>query len=219
MSQTKETALKAALEAEVCRVWADTPDGAHDLGHLRRVWHMAQEIAKEDGVAPDREVLMAAAFLHDVINLPKNAPNRSEAAALSARHATGFLAGIGFAAEKLPAVAHAIESHSHSAGVPPQTLEAKLLQDADRLEALGMIGLARWLYVSGSMGTKLLDEADPLAQNRPLNDRAFALDHLEVKLFRIAATMQTAAGRRHAEQRVKIMRDFRADLLAEIGRS
>jgi uncharacterized protein len=211
--------LEVALEAEVRRVWADDSDGAHDLGHLRRVWRMAQDIADEEGLTPERDILMAAAFLHDVINLPKDAPNRAEAAALSARHATNFLTEFGFAAEKLPAVAHAIESHSYSAGVKPQTLEAKLLQDADRLEALGMIGLARWLYVSGSMGTKLLDEADPLAQSRPLNDRAFALDHLEVKLFRIAETMQTAAGRRRAEARVKIMRDFRDNLLAEIGHS
>lgn len=204
--------MQALLEAEVARVWAGSPDGAHDLGHLRRVWANCQKIA---GAGADLVVLEAAAFLHDVINLPKDSPNRSRASDLSAAHATTFLQTTAFNPAKIPAVAHAIAAHSFSAGIAPTTLEAKILQDADRIEALGMIGLARWLYVSGAMGSALFDADDPLAQNRPLDDRKYALDHLEVKLFGLVDSMQTPAGRALARSRTDVMRKFRTDLLAE----
>lgn len=204
--------MQEILETEVARVWAGQSDGAHDLGHLRRVWANCQLIADKSA---DMAVLQAAAFLHDIINVAKDAPNRAEASQLSADHAVRFLEATGFDAVKIPAVAHAIAAHSFSAGITPETLEAKILQDADRIEALGMIGLARWLYVSGAMGTQIFDPEDPMAENRPLDDRRFALDHLEVKLFRLVETMQTEAGRALAQSRADVMLKFREDLLAE----
>lgn len=222
------TEQQAAYEAEVARHWANHPtdqeaghrggqsDGAHDLGHLRRVWRNCQRIAAAEGGA-DTQVLLAAAMFHDVVNLPKDAPNRSDASALSARVAADYLAGSGFPAEKITAVAHAITAHSFSAGIAPQTVEARILQDADRLEALGALGLARMFYVAGALGGGLFDAQDPLAQHRPLDDRAFALDHLEVKLFRIVETMNTAEGRQLAEEGAEWMEAFRARLLREIG--
>ena len=207
---------QAAYEAEVMRHWAGQRDGAHDLGHLRRVWRNCQRIARAEGGA-DLEVLLAAAMFHDVVNLPKDSPDRARAAALSAQVAAEYLAGSGFPQDRIVAVAHAIEAHSFSAGVAPETLEAKILQDADRLEALGALGLARMFCVAGAMGSALFDAEDPLAQNRPLDDRAFALDHLEVKLFPVADAMQTAEGRLLAEEGAEWMQAFRARLLREIG--
>jgi uncharacterized protein len=92
-----------------------------------------------------------------------------------------------------------------------------ILQDADRLEALGAIGLARMFAVSGALGRALFDPVDPLARNRALDDGAFALDHLETKLFRLAATMQTEEGRGMAAERVEFLRAFRSRLLDEIA--
>lgn len=114
-------------------------------------------------------------------------------------------------------MAHAIAAHSFSAGIAPETHEARILQDADRLEALGAIGLARMFAVSGLMGGQLYDPEDPLAQHRPLDDRAYALDHLEVKLFPLVETMQTATGREIAEERADWVAAFRSRLLREIG--
>lgn len=215
----EEAARRQAIyEAEVARLWADAPDGAHDLGHLRRVWANARAIAQAEGGA-DLEILLAAAFLHDAVNLPKSHPDRARASRLSADHAAAFLPGTGFAPEKIAAVAHAIAAHSFSAGIAPETPEARILQDADRLEALGAIGLARMFHVAGQMGAYLFDAEDPLALTRALDDRRFSLDHLEVKLFPVAEAMQTATGRAMAAERAEWMASFRTRLLHEIGGS
>lgn len=210
-----EAALQDACEAELARLWAANADGAHDLGHVRRVLANARRIAQDEGGA-DETVLIPAAILHDAVNLPKDHPDRARASRLSGRVAAEFLATLPFyPAAKIAAVAHAIEAHSFSAAIAPETLEAEILQDADRLEALGAIGLARMFLIAGQMGGALFDPEDPLARNRSLDDRRFALDHLEVKLFPVAATMRTAAGRAMAQERVEWMEAFRARLLRE----
>ena len=91
-----------------------------------------------------------------------------------------------------------------------------ILQDADRLEALGAIGVARCFYTAGQMDAQLFDPADPLAMNRPPNDRQYALDHFQVKLFRLPALMNTRAGKRLAEANAAWMRDFVGKLCREI---
>ena len=203
--------------AHVATVWAAGPnDGAHDLGHLDRVWKNAQAIGLDEGPV-DWPVLEAAVWFHDLVNLPKNSPDRARASTLSAQAAMAFLAADGFPADKLPAVAHAIEAHSFSAGIPPTTPEARILQDADRLEALGALGLARMFLIAGQMGGGMVDMADPMALHRPLDDKAFALDHLQVKLLRLPESMQTRSGRLMAEERAEWMMSFRTRLLAEIG--
>ena len=202
-----------AYEAEVLRQWGGQTDGAHDLGHLRRVWANCQRIAGADA---DMQVLEAAAFFHDLVNLPKSSPDRARASTLSAEAACVWLATTGFPADKLPAVAHAIAAHSFSAGIAPLTLEAKILQDADRLEGLGAIGIARMFHVAGAMGALLFDAEDPMAEARALDDRRFSLDHLETKLFTLPGLMLTQMGRRLAEERVAWMRAFRDRLLDEM---
>lgn len=191
-------------------------DGAHDLGHLRRVWRQAQVLAAAEGGA-DLQVLQVACFLHDLVNLPKNHPNRRRASRLSAEEAVGWLTRHRFPTTKLPAVHHAIVAHSFSAQVDPQTAEARILQDADRLDALGAVGIARMFHVAGVLGGGLFDDADPMALHRGLDDRAFALDHLQVKLFGLVDTMQTATGRAIATERAEWMASFRTRLLSEIA--
>lgn len=216
MTPAETDSRRARYEAEVTRCWAAQPvDGAHDLGHLRRVWANARLIAMD--VPCDAEVLLPAVIFHDLINLPKSHADRSSASRLSAEAACDFLRADGFAAAKLEAVAHAIAAHSFSAGVAPMTPEAQVLQDADRLEALGAIGIARMFHVAGAMGGQLFDAADPMAQRRPLNDRRFALDHIQTKLLRLVDTMQTAPGRAMAEVRADWVLSFRTRLLAELG--
>lgn len=207
---------QAAYEAEVLRNWAGQTDGAHDLGHLRRVWRNCQRIAQMEG-GQDLEILLAAAFFHDVVNLPKTAPNRAEASALSADVAARYLATTDFPAAKIDALRHAITAHSFSANIPCETPEARTLQDADRLEALGAIGLARMFHVAGATGGLLFDATDPMALHRPLDDRRFALDHLEVKLFGLVETFHSETARAIAAERAEWMASFRTRLLHEIG--
>lgn len=207
----------ARYRAHVAAVWAAAPaDGAHDLDHLARVWSNARTIALDEE-AVDLPVLEAAVWFHDLVNLPKSAPDRAQASRLSAELAVAFLRADGMAEDKLASVAHAIEAHSFSAGIAPETLEARILQDADRLEALGAIGIARMFVVAGQMGAGVANSADPMALNRPLDDRRFALDHMETKLLRLPNTMQTRMGRMMAEERAEWMMSFRTRLLHEIG--
>ena len=207
--------MNAAYEAEVLRVWGAAVDGAHDVWHLRRVWALARRIAAIEG--GDLEVIEAACFLHDIVNPPKDDPARAQAAALSAAHAAAFLEGRGMAEEKINTVVHAIEAHSFSAGLRAQSVEAQVVQDADRLEALGALGIARCFNVSGQMNAALFHGGDPLGQSRALDDRAYALDHFEVKLLRVAETLNTATAREMAQERVAFMKSFRDQLVSEIA--
>jgi uncharacterized protein len=189
-------------------------DGAHDLQHLHRVWHSAQQLLRHYPQA-DALVVMVACYLHDLVNLPKNHPERQLASRQAAALAGVRLAEAGFPPERLAAVAHAIEAHSFSAAIVPQTLEARIVQDADRLDALGAIGLARLFYTAGRMGSALAHPDDPGAANRSADDRAYALDHIECKLATLPATMQTEAGRVLANERMEWLREFRARFIEE----
>ncbi|WP_299041304.1 HD domain-containing protein [uncultured Tateyamaria sp.] len=205
--------LQGELEAEVARVWAEQTDGAHDIWHVRRVWASCQRIADALETPTDRQVLMIAAYLHDIINLPKDHPRRTEAAQMSADHAVAWMASRGLQGQE--AVALAILGHSYSAGHPCETLEAQVLQDADRLEALGAIGIARCFVTAGRLGAGIVHGGDPLAEARGLEDQRFALDHFEVKLFGLPETLNTAPARAMAAERMPLMRAFQAALAAE----
>lgn len=206
----------ARARDRIAALWEGATDGAHDLGHLDRVWASCRLIAMDEPGA-DGDVLAVAAYFHDAVNVAKDSPYRARASRLSADLAVRELGAMGFPAAKLPAVHHAIAAHSFSARIAPETVEARILQDADRLEALGAIGIARTFLVAGQMGGGLFDPVDPMALRRPLDDRRFALDHLEVKLFGLVETMQTATARAIAAERAEWMASFRTRLLSEIG--
>jgi uncharacterized protein len=158
---------------------------------------------------------MAGCYLHDLVNLPKNHPERALASRHSALLAASELAAAGFPAALRPAVAHAIEAHSFSARIAAETIEARIVQDADRLDALGAVGLARLFYIAGQIGSALAHRDDPLAEARPCDDRAFALDHIAAKLAALPGMMQTEAGRARGEQRLAQLLAFRAEFADE----
>lgn len=207
--------LNAGLEQAFMRL-AGNDDASHDIHHARRVRAAALDIAAEEGDA-DREVLCAAAYLHDIVNLPKDSPDRAKASQLSAEAAVPILRDLGFEDSKIEAVCHAIIAHSFSANIAPETLEACIVQDADRLESLGAIGIARTFLIAGKLGSGLFDGEDPFAGKRPFDDRRFALDHFAVKLLRLPETMQTQGGRKLARLRAATMRTFLAALGEELG--
>jgi len=193
-----------------------TDDTAHDISHFRRVWNTAQRLMKDSPVDP--LVILTACYFHDIVSLPKNHPQRGRSSQLASAKAIAILreAFADFPAHHYAAIQHAIEAHSFSAGITPLTVEAKIVQDADRLEALGAIGLARVFAVSGALGVPLFDPEDPFADARELNDRAYALDHFQTKLLRLPETMQTDAGRQLARQSADVLIQFMARLSAEL---
>ncbi|MET0610055.1 MAG: HD domain-containing protein [Pseudomonas caspiana] len=193
---------------------AEKVDGSHDTSHLLRVWNNVCAIRDEEGGDP--EILIAATLLHDCVSVEKNSPFRSSASRLAAAKARDLLTEMGWGEERIDAVAHAVEAHSFSAAITPETLEAKILQDADRLDALGMIGVARMFYVSGRMGGELYDPQDPHASNRDYDDKRFAVDHFHTKLFHLADGFQTITGTRLAQVRHERMKRFLNELMQEV---
>jgi uncharacterized protein len=189
-------------------------DPAHDPGHIRRVVQNALQLAADENA--DLNVVLPAAWLHDCVIVLKDSPQRSQASRMAAETAVSYLASIHYPPQYLDAIAHAIEAHSFSAGIPPQTLEAKVVQDADRLDALGAVGMARTFMVGGALGRTLYHAADPFCRQREPDDRVSTLDHFYTKLFTLAATMQTAAGRAEAERRTAFMQTFLVQLEKEI---
>lgn len=190
-------------------------DAAHDAEHLRRVVANAKSLAAAERA--DLGVVVPAAWLHDCVYVPKSSPESALASRLSAETAREFLQRAGYPAHHLPAITHAIEAHSFSAGITPLTAEARVVQDADRLDALGAIGIARCLMLGGAMGKPLYAAAEPLPSHRPPDDTRFVIDHFFTKLLRLPETMQTEPGRREAEHRVIFMRRYLEQLQREIG--
>jgi uncharacterized protein len=189
-------------------------DPAHDLSHVRRVVRNTVGLSRSE--TAEMDITLPAAWLHDCVSVPKDSDQRSQASRLAAAEAVTFLQSIGYPDAKLEAIRHAIEAHSFSAGIEPRTLEARIVQDADRLEALGAIGIARCLLTGGSMGTPLYDPEDPFSQAREPDDRRYTLDHFYCKLFKLPDTMQTEAGRAEAHRRAEYMRAFLERLRQEI---
>ncbi len=188
-------------------------DGAHDLSHSLRVARLAHLLAREEGA--DGEVAVAAALLHDLVWVPKNHPDSPRTAALAAEAAPALCRGL--LDEKSPAIAAAILTHSFSGGGVAETLEARIVQDADRLEALGAIGIARVFATGASFGAGLWHPEDPWAQGRDLDDKAWSLDHFPKKLLKLADGMNTEAGRRRAGDRQQLLLGFLEALKEELA--
>jgi uncharacterized protein len=184
------------------------------MAHLARVVACAARLAIIEGANPD--IVMPAAWLHDCVHVPITSPDRPRASVMAGDMATAFLARIGYPAALMPAIHHAISAHSFSARIAPETVEARVVQDADRLDALGAIGIARCLMLGGHIGRRLYDVDDPFAERRAPSDRISSIDHFYTKLLTLAATMQTAAGRDEAERRTAFMREYLDQLRREL---
>lgn len=190
-------------------------DAAHNPMHIRRVVTNARRLANVEGA--DWLVVMPAAWLHDCVIIPKTSPDRSRASQLAARQAVSWLEELEWPHGRLEEIAHAIEAHSFTAGIEPRTLEAKVLQDADRLDALGAVGLARTLMLGAEMKREFYHASDPFCQSREADDSVYTLDHCYRKLLTLEATMQTESGRKEARQRTVFLRGFLTQLESEIG--
>jgi uncharacterized protein len=190
-------------------------DGAHDLAHVQRVVTNAALLMQLENADPG--VVLPAALLHDCVLVRKDSPQRNQASRLAAQKAGEFLKRIGYPVQPIPAIEHAIEAHSFTAGIVPRTIEAKVVQDADRLDALGAIGIARCFMTAGTMQASLYCPTDPLGSHRPLEDRKYAVDHFFEKLFKLPEQMQTQAGQKLAGERAQFLHDFLKQMSLEAG--
>lgn len=191
-------------------------DPAHDLSHVARVVKTARALCALEGAKID--IVLPAAYLHDCFTFPKNHPDRAKSSLMAADKATEFLNSIGYPEQYLAEIHHAICAHSYSANIAPTTLEAQIVQDADRLDALGAVGIARCLQVSASFGSSLYHVDDPFCHQRELDDKRYTVDHFYNKLFKLEAMMNTPAAKQEAKKRTDYMKGFLAQLQGEIER-
>lgn len=206
-----DSALAALLEE--CRA-RDDGDLTHDTSHALRV---ALGTLRLGGSEVDAREAIAAALLHDAVNLPKDSPERQLASERSAEAARARMPELGFAPEAVARIADAVRDHSWSRGATPATALGRALQDADRLEALGAIGLLRCVSTGVRMGGQWFDADDPWAEHRPLDDTTYSVDHFFAKLLALPDTMRTEAGRTEAVRRAEYLLGFLEQLGAELG--
>ncbi len=208
-----------AVEADViafAQQSAGQADPAHDHEHVWRVVQCAHDFALQEGA--DLEVVLPAAWLHDCVIVPKNSELRAKASSMAAEAALSFLRARDYPVDRLAAIGHAIEAHSFSAGIQPRSIEAAVLRDADRLDSLGAIGIARCLMLSASLGRRLYDPAEPFPEQRSADDQQNAIDHFFVKLLKLGDDMLTSAGQTEALRRTAYMRGFLIQLASELPR-
>lgn len=200
----------AALE--VLAKERSSADPAHDLAHVRRVAQSARAIAIAERADP--EVCVSAALLHELFSYPKNHPDSAHSGEICAEHARRELFVRGTDAELTDQICYAIAVHPFSRGIVPATLAAKILQDADRLDALGAIGIARCFATAGLLGHPFYANEDPFcAQRQP---ELYAVDHFYAKLLKLPNRLHTAAARAIAVERLALMHAFLAQLAREI---
>lgn len=206
--------LENQLESKISEI-ASSDDPAHDILHFKRVVNLAKQICnRENGKL---EVVIPAAWLHDFVIVPKDSPLRNQASRLSAEKAIEFLRTIDYPTQYFEDIAHAIEGHSFSANLEIKTLEAKVVQDADRLDGLGAIGIARCFATAGLLKRPFYCPDDPFCDFRIPDDSQFTVDHFFKKLFKTAETLKTNAGIEEGKRRIRIMKDYLESLRSEIN--
>jgi uncharacterized protein len=203
------------IKRKVKRV-LESRDPAHDFQHIMRVYRNAELIGRMEGA--DMGILLPAVLLHDLVVYPKGSAKTSKSADESADLAEKWLQKYGFPQAKIDKICYCIRTHSYSKRLVPATLEGKILQDADRLDALGAIGIARTFSVGGSENRSFYNPADPFWKSgRELNDREWTLDHFQTKLLRLKRSIHTKTAKEIAYERAKFMELFISQLEKEIS--
>jgi uncharacterized protein len=191
-------------------------DSAHDKEHLYRVLDNALTIGREEpGV--DWDILIAACLLHDVGRPDQFADPSVCHAEVGSEKAYGFLREQGFSEEFAQQVRHCVLSHRFRKARPPQTLEAKILFDADKLDATGALGMARTLmFKSDNGGALYCRNADGSIDNGTGDGGDSLFREYKFKLEKLYDRYFTATGARLAQERKRIAEDFYQSLLREV---
>lgn len=190
-------------------------DPAHDILHVRRVFRTACLLAQSEGA--NENVAGCAALLHELFSYPKSDARSPLSGEECARRARLVLQDEGVSSAEQEAVAYAIAVHPFSRGVLPETLEGRILQDADRLDAIGAVGIARCFSSGTAMGRPFYNEADPFCANRTPDDKEWTLDHFYRKLLRLESGFHTETAREMTRERTAFLHGFLTQFSREIG--
>lgn len=202
---------------EQARQWYSSADAVHDFGHVLRVLHMAERLAEIEGA--DVEIVRAAALLHDAEGTMPGANTRSSHHLASADLAAEILRQEGWDEPRIAAVQHCIRAHRYrDRSEPPQTIEARVIFDADKLDVLGAIGVARVIAYATLAGQPWY--APPSARFLESSEQEPGEPHSAYheylfKLRRVRERMFTATARAIADQRLRYIEAYFEQLIAE----
>jgi uncharacterized protein len=209
--------LWSRLEIEA-RSRARSHEPAHDFFHVERVVANARAIARGEGASAEVDAGAAtAALLHELFTLPKNHPDSARAGDTCAEHARELLERENAPSWLTSKACAAIRDHSFSKGVLPEALETRVLQDADRLDAIGAIGLARMWATCADMKRPFYSPDDPFCVSRVPDDKLWGLDHVFKKLLAIPERLHTATARTLAQGRIAFLNAYVEQLRAELA--
>jgi uncharacterized protein len=202
---------------EAAQAWYSQSDPVHGFDHVLRVYRLAVYLARAEGA--DLDIVSAAALLHDAVGAhPAGENSRLDHHAASAEFAAEVLAAEGWPGERIAAVQHCIRAHRYRSTELPQTLEARVLFDADKLDVLGAFGVARTIAYAVQAGSPIFAEPSTeflqtgkTAENEPhssYHEYLFKLQHVKERLY-------TASARKIAADRHRLLVWFYTQLEAE----
>ena len=189
-------------------------DSAHDYEHTMRVYKNAQKICKKEKA--NETLVLSAALLHDIVSYQKSDKHSKLSSIESAKKSKKILEKFDFSKEEITIISDAIRDHSFSQNKIPITSEGKILQDADRLDALGAIGIARVFATGGSLKRPFYNIDDPFCKKRTPDDNTWTVDHFYQKLLKLESLMNTKSGKIEAKKRTRILKEFLNQLKQEI---
>ena len=189
-------------------------DSAHDFEHVLRVYKNAQKICKKEKA--NEKLILSAALLHDIVSYRKSDKRSKLSSIESAKKSKQILKKYDFTSDEITIICDAIKDHSFSQNKIPSTIEGKILQDADRLDALGAIGIARVFATGGSLKRPFYNIDDPFCKTRIPDDKIWTVDHFFQKLLKLESMMNTKSGKIEAKKRTKVLKEFLNQLKQEI---
>ncbi len=181
--------------------------GSHDFSHTQRVYNLAVKIAEQENA--DLDVIKAAALLHDVARLKEDNNEINCHAEEGARIAKEILSKTKFPKEKIEPVCNAIRVHRFSKGLKPETKEAEILQDADRLDAIGAITIARVFATGGKRGRQMYNPKIPPYETYGNNPDTTSINHFHEKILKLKPeTFKTQTAKEIAGKRYQFVENF-----------
>jgi len=189
-------------------------DFAHDFDHVMRVYKNAQKICKKEKA--NEKLVLCSALLHDIVSYPKSDKRSKLSPIESAQKSKFILKKYNFSKEEIIIISDAIRDHSFSQNKTPKSIVGKILQDADRLDAIGAIGIARVFATGGSLKRQFYNIDDPFCKTRKPNDKIWTVDHFYQKLLKLESLMNTKSGKMEAQERTKVLKEFLNQLKKEL---
>lgn len=213
-TNSKTTPLMSCVKQKALEQIEQHSYAGHDATHTIRVHSLSMKIGKREKA--DLLVVEAAALLHDIGRSHEEQDPKIDHAEVSAKMAEKLLRECRFPEERIPQVLYAIRVHRFSQHKTPDTLEAKVLQDADRIDISGAVGVAMAFAYGGAKNMELYDYDDPLAKNRSLDDNKYVLDHFQKKLLRLGETIHTTTASQIIRRRQRYLASFVSRFIKEI---